>query len=169
MTTRIASSKHPSARTIAAGIASATIIAFVAWSSSGTFASGASYGETPQPALHLPAPAPYVSVAEILPLPEFIPGAGALYIDPANAPVGPWLAYGADGNLAEIVFMVPLSAMQAAESWDDLATGLVNELGVGIDHVDLTYNGGHPGMAEPHYHVRLVLVSADVQERVLNP
>jgi len=169
MKTHITSSKHPSARMVAASIASATIVAFIAWFSSGAFASGGSNGETPHPALHLPAPSPYVSVAEILPLPEFIPGAGALYIDPANAPVGPWLAYGADGNLAEIVFMVPLSGMQAAENWDDLATGLVSELGVSIDHVDLSYNGGHPGMAEPHYHVRLVLVSAAVQQRVLNP
>lgn len=169
MTTRTVTSKYLAARAIAARIASATILAFIAWSSSGAFASGGSYDTAPHPALQLPAPAPYVSVAEILPLPEFIPGAGALYIDPANAPVGPWLAYGADGNLAEILFMVPLSSMQAAESWNDLATGLVSEFGANVDHFDLSYNGGHPGMAEPHYHFRLVLVSSAVQDRVLNP
>lgn len=119
--------------------------------------------------LQLPAPEPYVSVAEILPLPEFIPGAGALYIDPANAPVGPWLSYGKDGNLVEILFMVPVSAMQAAENWDDLAAGLIAELGVTIDHVDLSYNGGHPGMAEPHYHIRLVLMDSEAQNVALNP
>ena len=127
------------------------------------------YGETAQPALKLPAPAPYVSVAEILPLPDFIPGAGALYIDPANAPVGPWLSYGKDGNLIEILFMVPVSSMQAAENWEDLATGLLSELGVTIDHVDISYNGGHPGMAEPHYHIRLVLVDAATQDAALTP
>jgi len=169
MKTRITSSTSPSPHAIATRVAAAGIVAFVAWCSVGAFASDGSYGEAAHPARQLPAPDPYVSVAEILPLPEFIAGAGALYVDPANAPVGPWLAYGADGNLAEILFMVPLSAMQAAENWDDLATGLVSELGVSIDHVDLSYNGGHPGMAEPHYHVRLVLVSAAVQERVLNP
>jgi len=115
-----------------------------------------------------PPPAPYVSVAEILPLPAFIPGAGALFIDPANAPVGPWLSYGADGNLIEILFMVPLSGMTAAQNWDNLATGLLGELGVTVDHVDVSYNGGHPGMAEPHYHIRLILVDDATQQAQLS-
>lgn len=55
MTTRIALSKHPSARTVAASIVSATIVAFIAWFSSGTLASGGSYGEASHPALRLPA------------------------------------------------------------------------------------------------------------------
>ena len=114
-----------------------------------------------------PPPAPYVSVADILPLPAFIPGAGALFIDPANAPVGPWLSYGADGNLIEILFMVPLSGMTAAQNWDNLASGLLGELGVTVDHVDVSYNGGHPGMAEPHYHIRLVLVDDATQQAQL--
>lgn len=114
-----------------------------------------------------PPPAPYVSVASILPLPEFIPGAGALYIDPANAPVGPWLSYGKDGNLIEVLFMVPLSAMTAAQNWDNLATGFIAQLGVTVDHVDVSYNGGHPGMAEPHYHIRLVLVDDATQQAQL--
>lgn len=114
-----------------------------------------------------PPPAPYVSVADILPLPAFIPGAGALFIDPANAPVGPWLSYGADGNLLEILFMVPLSGMTAAQNWDNLATGLFGELGATVDQVDISYNGGHPGMAEPHYHIRLVLVDDATQQAQL--
>src|SRR5690554_4446439 len=105
-----------------------------------------------------PPPAPYVNAAEILPLPEFIPGAGALYIDPSNAPVGPWLSYGSEGDLLEVLFMVPLNAMTAAENWDNLATGLLGSNGLVVDHVDISFNGGHPGMAEPHYHIRLVLV-----------
>lgn len=114
-----------------------------------------------------PPPAPYVSVADILPLPAFIPGAGALFIDPANAPVGPWLSYGADGALIEVLFMVPLSGMTAAQNWDDLATGLIRDLGATVDHVDVSYNGGHPGMAEPHYHIRLVLVDDATQQAQL--
>lgn len=116
-----------------------------------------------------PPPAPYVSVVDILPLPDFIPGAGALFIDPANAPVGPWLSYGSDGNLVEILFMVPLSGMTAAQNWDDLAAGLLAQLDVTVDHVDVSYNGGHPGMAEPHYHIRLVVVDAATQQAQLNP
>ncbi len=114
-----------------------------------------------------PPPAPYVGVAEILPLPAFIPGAGALFIDPANAPVGPWLSYGADGTLIEVLFMIPLSSMTAAQNWDDLATGLLDQLGATVDHVDVSYNGGHPGMAEPHYHIRLVLVDDATQQAQL--
>ncbi len=116
-----------------------------------------------QSLLTSPPAAPYVSVSSILPLPDFIPGAGALFIDPANAPVGPWLSYGTSGNLVEVLFMVPLSALDAAESYDDLGAALLAELGATVDHVDITYNGGHPGMAEPHYHVRLSLVAHDAQ------
>lgn len=116
-----------------------------------------------------PPPAPYVGVATILPLPDFIPNAGVLFIDPANAPVGPWLSYGSDGSLVEVLFMVPISQMQQATDWPDLAAGLVASLGLTVDHVDITYNGGHPGMAEPHYHFRLVLVDAATQADLLNP
>lgn len=115
-------------------------------------------------------PEPYVNASTLLPLPEFIPGAGALYIDPANAPVGPWLAYDQDGNLIELLYMVPVSAMEQAQNWDELAVGVLAELGAGpIDHVDVTYNGGHPGMAEPHYHFRLALVDHATQQAALNP
>lgn len=115
-------------------------------------------------------PAPYVNAAEILPLPEFIPGAGALYIDPAHAPVGPWLAYGEDGTLIEVLYMVPISSMSEAVNWDNLVTGPLAELGIQtINHVDITYNGGHPGVAEPHYHIRLAVVEDATQQSALNP
>ena len=29
-----------------------------------------------------------------------------------------------------------------------------------VDHVDVVYNAGHPGVAEPHYHVILWYVSS---------
>lgn len=120
---------------------------------------------------HTPhVPEGYVPASEILPLPDFIPGAGALYIDPANAPVGPWFSFSQQGDLIEILFMVPLSELDRATSWDDLATGVFADTEIGaIDHVDLSYNGGHPGMAEPHYHVRLVLVDAATQNAALAP
>lgn len=116
-----------------------------------------------------PPPAPYVAVSSILPLPDFIPGAGALFIDPANAPVGPWLAYGSDGSLVEVLFMVPVSEMEKATNWSDLGAGLLAQIGKAVDHVDISYNGGHPGMAEPHYHIRLAVVDAATQEAQLNP
>jgi hypothetical protein len=116
-------------------------------------------------------PAPYVNASTLLELPEFIPGVGALFIDPANAPVGPWLAYSQDNQqLIEVLFMVPVSEMENATDWPELAAGLFADMDLGtVDHVDITYNGGHPGMAEPHYHFRLVLVDHATQEAALNP
>lgn len=145
-------------------IRSATLLVAVAalWAASTVFAQGSDLTTEPPPA-------PYVNASSILELPDFIPGAGALYIDPANAPVGPWLSYGSDGSLVEVLFMVPLSQMQDAANWDDLATGFLGQLGVTIDHVDISFNGGHPGMAEPHYHFRLVVVDAQTQQSLLNP
>lgn len=145
-------------------IRSATLLVAVAamWVASTVFAQGSDLTTEPPPA-------PYVNASSILELPDFIPGAGALYIDPANAPVGPWLSYGSDGSLVEVLFMVPLSQMQDAANWDDLATGFLGQLGVTIDHVDISFNGGHPGMAEPHYHFRLVVVDAQTQQSLLNP
>lgn len=145
-------------------IRSAPLVVAVAalWVASTVFAQGSDLTTEPPPA-------PYVNASSILELPDFIPGAGALYIDPANAPVGPWLAYGSDGSLVEVLFMVPLSQMQDATNWDDLATGFLDQLGVTIDHVDISFNGGHPGMAEPHYHFRLVVVDAQTQQSLLNP
>ena len=145
-------------------IQSATLLVAVAalWAASTVFAQGSDLTTEPPPA-------PYVNASSILELPDFIPGAGALYIDPANAPVGPWLSYGSDGSLVEVLFMVPLSQMQDAANWDDLATGFLGQLGVTIDHVDISFNGGHPGMAEPHYHFRLVVVDAQTQQSLLNP
>lgn len=116
------------------------------------------------------APEGYVPATELLPLPEFIPGAGALYIQPDDAPVGPWLAYGQEGDLIEVLFMLPVSAFEEATDWSDLAAGTLAELEAGpVDHVDVTYNPGHPGMAEAHYHFRLVLVDGETQDSALNP
>ena len=75
----------------------------------------------------------------------------------------------APGSLVEALFMVPLGQMQAATDWDDLAAGLLAELGLTVDHVDVTFNGGHPGMAEPHHHVRLALTDHATQQAALTP
>lgn len=112
-------------------------------------------------------PADFVRVDELVELPAFIPGVGTLYVRPDDAPLGPWLAYGSDGTLVEVLFMISVADIQAAEEWTDLARDLLATVGGVVDHVDITYTGGHPGLAEPHYHVRLVLVAPDVQEGAL--
>jgi hypothetical protein len=115
-----------------------------------------------------PPPAPYAPVSEFFELPEFIPGVGVLYVNPDTLPVGPYLSYGRDGQLIEVVFMIPLSEMTASQDWTNLGTEALQQLQIThIDHVDFTYTGGHPGMEEPHYHIRLVLVSEEEQQAAL--
>ena len=41
----------------------------------------------------------YKKVSELVTLPDFLPGLGQLYVDPATLPAGPFLAYDHDGKL----------------------------------------------------------------------
>lgn len=97
-----------------------------------------------------PPGAPYVQVSDVLPLPEFLPGLGTLFVDPATLPAGPFLAYDHDHHLSATVYMTPLAALQSGTSFDDLAVGSHT-----VSSVDIYYNAGHPGVEEPHAHVVL--------------
>lgn len=92
----------------------------------------------------------YQPVHELVPLPEFIPGMGALYVDPATLPAGPFAAYDRGGHLVSTIYMVPLSDLQAEKPFAGLAVA-----GEAVQSVDLTYNAGHPGIEAPHYHIVL--------------
>jgi hypothetical protein len=52
--------------------------------------------------------------------------------------------------------MIPLKAMNDQKAFNDLKSGK----GEQVDHVDIVYNAGHPGVAEPHYHIILWYISA---------
>jgi len=97
-----------------------------------------------------PPPAPYQKVSELVDLPEFIPGVGVLFVDPATLPAGPFLAYDREGSLVSTVYMIPLAALEDQQAFSGLDVG-----DAPVDHVDLYFNAGHPGVAEPHYHVVL--------------
>jgi hypothetical protein len=92
----------------------------------------------------------YKKVSTLVPLPEFIPGLGTLYVQPSTLPAGPFLAYDRDGRLVSTIYMVPIKDMEARKTFDDLAVGADR-----VDHVDFHYNAGHPGVPEPHYHIVL--------------
>lgn len=100
--------------------------------------------------------APFQKVSDLVELPEFLPGMGILYVDPSTLPAGPFLAHDRDGTLVSTVYMIPLSAMDGSRDFSGLATG-----GAAVDRVDVQYNAGHPGVAEPHIHVVLWHVSPD--------
>ncbi len=55
---------------------------------------------------------PYVQVSDVLPLPEFIPGLGTLFVDPETLPAGPFLSYDHAGKLSATVYMTPLEELE---------------------------------------------------------
>jgi hypothetical protein len=125
---------------------------------------GAAFGlglllATPQSAVaqrKAPPGGTYKKVSTLVQLPDFLPGLGTLYADPATLPAGPFLAYDRQGNLVSSIYMIPLKDMNAQKAFAGLKTGK----GEQVDHVDVVYNAGHPGVAEPHYHFILWYISA---------
>ena len=97
-----------------------------------------------------PAGGAYQQVSDLVPLPEFIPGLGQLFVDPATLPAGPFAAYDRGGDLVSTIYMIPLSDIEAQTSFEDLATA-----GETVDSVSMYYNAGHPGVDVPHYHIVL--------------
>jgi hypothetical protein len=103
---------------------------------------------------HAPPPAPYKKVSTLVKLPDFIPGLGTLYVDPGTLPAGPFLAYNHQGKLVSTIYMIPLKDIDAHKTISDLKAP-----GGNVDHVSMYFNAGHPGVAEPHYHIVLWHVS----------
>ena len=96
----------------------------------------------------------YKKVSTLVALPDFVPGLGVLYVDPGTLPAGPFLAYDRQGNLVSSVYMIPVKDINAHKAFNNLAVAKGK-----VDHVDMYYNAGHPGVAEPHYHVVMWYVS----------
>ena len=97
-----------------------------------------------------PPAAPFQQVSALVKLPDFIPGLGQLFVDPATLPAGPFLAYDHDGKLVSTIYMIPIADLTPDKHLDDLASP-----GGAVDHVDVSFNAGHPGVEVPHVHVVL--------------
>lgn len=95
-------------------------------------------------------PATFKKVSQLVALPEFLPGYGTLYVDPKTLPAGPFLGYDRQGKLTNITYMLPLAQLNERKDWANVGGAAA---GLKIDHTDISYNPGHPGVAEPHYHV----------------
>jgi hypothetical protein len=104
--------------------------------------------------LHAPPGGKYKKVSALVPLPDFIPGLGTLYVDPATLPAGPFLAYDHQNRLVSSIYMIPLKDMNSRKAFNNL-----NIARAPADHMDIVYNAGHPGVAEPHYHIIVWYVS----------
>jgi hypothetical protein len=98
-----------------------------------------------------PPGAPYEKASQAIKgLPDFIPGMGMTYVDPKNLPAGPYLGYDRQGKLVDTVYMIPIKDFAAHRKIPEMAAPAGH-----VDHVAVEFNPGHPGMAEPHYHVVL--------------
>jgi len=57
---------------------------------------------------------------------------------------------------------VPLSDIDAHKAMTDLGAVAA---GVKINHTDLEYNPGHPGVEVPHYHIVQWLISHEQEQK----
>lgn len=97
----------------------------------------------------------FKAVSSLVKLPDFLPGMGQLFVDPSSLPAGPFLAYDHEGRLVSTIYMLPITSLTPDHRFDDLAAP-----GGEVDHVDVYFNAGHPGVEEPHAHVVLWHVPA---------
>lgn len=137
---------------VMANAAAATLV--LAFGSATAFAAG----DAPMTA---PPAEPYKAVSSLVTLPDFIPGLGQLFVDPQTLPTGPFLGYDHDGKLVSTTYMIPLSMVNENFKLEALKAPAGT-----VDHVDMMYNAGHPGVEEPHIHVVLWNIPADQQSRV---
>lgn len=98
----------------------------------------------------------YKAVSDLVPLPAFLPGMGALYVQPKTLPEGPFLAYDRDNKLVSTIYMIPLADMDKHKNFDRLQA-----VDKKVVATQIMYNAGHPGVPEPHYHIVLWHVSPD--------
>jgi peptidoglycan hydrolase-like protein with peptidoglycan-binding domain len=110
----------------------------------------------PEPWLKAPPGGEYQKMGSLYQLPDFFSGLGTLYVDPKTLPLGPYLAYDRQGNLVSTVYMIPLRELRAGKAFNSLVAAHAK-----IDHVDIYYNNGHPGVPDPHYHVVLWYIPAE--------
>jgi hypothetical protein len=104
----------------------------------------------------------YKKVSDLVKLPDFLPGLGQLYVDPTTLPAGPFLAYDREGRLVSTVYMLPIEDLSKKDKrFDDLAAP-----GGKVDHVDVYFNAGHPGVEKPHAHIVLWHVPKADETRV---
>lgn len=111
--------------------------------------------------LNAPPAEPYKAVSSLVKLPDFVPGLGQLFVAPDTLPAGPFLGYDHDSKLVTTTYMIPLSMMKPDMNLKDLKAPADT-----VDHVDILYNAGHPGVQEPHIHIILWNVPSAEESRV---
>lgn len=98
-------------------------------------------------------------IGELVPLLDYIPGVGTLYVDPSAPKAGPFAAYDKAGTLVSTIYMIPISDIAAQQKFDELKVHGGNVL-----NVELYFNPGHHGFSEPHYHIVLWHVDPEIAD-----
>jgi hypothetical protein len=96
-------------------------------------------------------PTNFKKVSTLVRLPDWLPGLGTLYVDPATLPVGPYLGYNHNGQVVNVIYMIPLKDFEQHKDLNNLGHNIA-EIDLKVNHTSVVYNPGHPGMQEPHYH-----------------
>jgi hypothetical protein len=103
-------------------------------------------------------PANFKKVSTLVRLPDWLPGLGTLYVDPASLPAGPYLGYNHHGQLVNVTYMISIKDLDQHKDWNDLGQKIPN-LDLKVDHTSVNFNPGHPGLQEPHYHITQWLIT----------
>ena len=103
-------------------------------------------------------PANFKKVSTLVRLPDWLPGLGTLYVDPASLPAGPYLGYNHNGQLVNVTYMLSSKELEQHKDWNDLGQKIAN-LDLKVDHTSVNFNPGHPGLQEPHYHITQWLIT----------
>jgi hypothetical protein len=111
------------------------------------------------PRLSAPPGPYYQRVSNLVHFPDFYPGLGILYVQPTTLPYGPFRGYDRNGDLVNTIFMVPLQQMDEHASIRNL-----QGLPLPVDHAEIYFNNGHPGVEMPHYHIVLWHVTPERQK-----
>ena len=111
------------------------------------------------------APANFKKVSTLVRLPDWLPGLGTLYVDPASLPAGPYLGYNHKGQLVNVTYMLSSKELEQHKDWNDLGQKIAN-LDLKVDHTSVNFNPGHPGLQEPHYHITEWLITPAQQQEM---
>jgi len=103
----------------------------------------------------------YKRFGDLVGAPDFLPGLGTLYVDPKTLPKGPFLAYDRQGRLVGTVYMIPLKDFETHAK-----IAALDAPGGAVDHIDMSYNAGHPGIEEPHYDIVLWHIAKGEEARL---
>lgn len=110
-------------------------------------------------------PANFKKVSTLVRLPDWLPGLGTLYVDPATLPAGPYLGYNHNGQLVNVTYMLSSKELEQHKDWNDLGEKIAN-LDLKVDHTSVNFNPGHPGLQEPHYHITQWLITPAQQQEM---